>query len=211
MNVKNLFYFILLITFLISCQKEDQESTLDSQQGSEGWQESPREMEDNKENQVIEGIRATPVQPDTPSGGETSSVAPTYMNIELEGYLVPDINLNQFHGKVIFLNHWGSWCPPCRIEMPSIQALYDKYGDQVEFVMIASERRRGAHIPYLEKEGYTFPVYLPRSPISTEMKARAFPTTIILDKKGKVRSNDVGAADWNAPGVHQFLDQLLAE
>lgn len=194
MNLKNLFYFVLVIIFLWSC-KEDAQQT-------------PVASEEKKEQQVIEGIRATPVKPEE-SG--VAVEAPTYMNIDLEGYLVPDINLSQFHGKVIFLNHWGSWCPPCRIEMPSIQALYDKYGDQVEFVMIASERRRGAHIPYLEKEGYTFPVYLPRSPISTEMKARAFPTTIILDKQGKVRSNDVGAADWNAPDVHAFLDALLAE
>lgn len=196
MNLKNLFYFILFTTFVWSCSSET---------------ESPQSSEGQGKEEQIDGIRATPVLPDDSPTATTSSAVPEYMNVELEGYLVPDANLSDFHGKVIFLNHWGSWCPPCRLEMPSIQALYDTYGDQVEFVMIASERRRGAHIPYLEKEGYTFPVYLPKSPISTEMKARAFPTTIIVDKQGKIRSNDVGAADWNAPGVHAFLDELLAE
>ncbi|MDO5655846.1 MAG: TlpA disulfide reductase family protein [Flavobacteriaceae bacterium] len=140
-----------------------------------------------------------------------TSAAPEFMNLGLQGYQVPDINLNELHGQVVFVNHWGSWCGPCRIEMPSIQSLYDKYGEKVKFVMIATERRQGAHIPYLEKEGYTFPVYTMTTPASTEIKPKGFPTTIILDKQGKIRTNDVGAANWDAPSVHEFLDKLLAE
>ncbi len=47
------------------------------------------------------------------------------MNIQLKGVNVPDANLADFKDKVVFLNFWGSWCPPCRAEYPSIQKLYD--------------------------------------------------------------------------------------
>ena len=162
--------------------------------------------------EVVETPQKTEVE-EMPATTEvvTNTAAPEYMNLDLQGFGVPNTNLNSFYGEVVFLNHWGSWCGPCRMEMPSIQKLYDKYGDKVKFVMIASERRPGAHVPYIEKEGFTFPVYVMNSPISTEIKAKGFPTTIVLDKTGKIRTNDVGAADWNSPNVHAFLDELLAE
>ena len=140
-----------------------------------------------------------------------STAAPEYMNLDMQGFGVPNTNLNSMYGEVIFLNHWGSWCGPCRMEMPSIQSLYDKYGDKVKFVMIATERRPGAHVDYIEKEGFTFPVYSMISPASTEIKPKGYPTTIILDRKGQIKTYDVGAADWNAPNVHEFLDKLIAE
>ena len=46
-------------------------------------------------------------------------------NVELKGINVPDANLSDFKGKPIFLNFWGSWCPPCRAEFPTIQSLYE--------------------------------------------------------------------------------------
>lgn len=198
MKLKNLFYLILIISFLGACKEESKVETTAA--------------EETKKEQVIEGVKATPVKKDDKVETSVSATgAPSYMDIELKGYGVPDANVQDFHGKVVFVNHWGSWCPPCRIEMPSIQSLYDDYGDKVEFVMIAMEKRQGAHVPYIEKEGYTFPVYTALSPIVTEMKPRAFPTTIILDKQGQIRISDVGAKDWNAPQVRELLDELLAQ
>lgn len=196
MKLKNLFYFILIVSFLGACKEESKIET---------------PTEETRKDQVIEGVKATPVKKETPAATTTSTGAPSYMDIDLKGYGVPDANVQDFHGKVVFVNHWGSWCPPCRMEMPSIQSLYDDYGDKVEFVMIAMEKRQGAHVPYIEKEGYTFPVYTALSPIVTEMKPRAFPTTIILDKQGQIKISDVGAKDWNAPQVRELLDELLAQ
>ncbi|MDG4946175.1 TlpA family protein disulfide reductase [Weeksellaceae bacterium KMM 9713] len=197
MKLKNLFYIVLIISFLSACKEESKVETTTT--------------EEAKEEQVIEGVKATPVKKEDKAATTSSTGAPSYMDIELKGYGVPDANVQDFHGKVVFVNHWGSWCPPCRMEMPSIQSLYDDYGDKVEFVMIAMEKRQGAHVPYIEKEGYTFPVYTALSPIVTEMKPRAFPTTIILDKQGQIRISDVGAKDWNAPQVRELLDELLAQ
>ena len=194
MNLRSLFYFTFLLTILWSCKNKTQPV-----------------VEENKKEQVIEGTAATPVEDKETAPATSTTGAPEYMNIDLQGFGTPDANLNNFYGKVVFVNHWGSWCPPCRMEMPSIQQLYNDYGDKVEFVMIAMEKKQGAHVPYIEREGFTFPVYTALSPIVTEMKPRAFPTTIILDKEGKIRINDVGAKDWNAPQVREMLDELLAQ
>ena len=197
MNLRSLFYFVFILALLGSCNDKSSEATIVA--------------EDETRNEQGMGDEGSAVPATQESSTVTSTAAPEYMNIELEGFGTPNANLKDFHGEVIFLNHWGSWCPPCRMEMPSIQELYNDYGEKVKFVMIATEKKKGAHVPYIEKEGFTFPVYSALSPISTEMKARAFPTTIIIDKTGKVRINDVGAADWNAPSVRQLLDGLLAE
>lgn len=201
MNIKNLFYLLAVVAVLGACKEESKVETTPT----------ATETQDASGDQVIEGEKAVPVEKEEVATTPSSSAAPDYMNISLKGYGVKDANVQDFLGKVVFVNHWGSWCPPCRMEMPSIQELYNKYGDQVEFVMIATEKRPDAHVPYIEKEGFTFPVYTATSPISTELKPRAFPTTYVLDKTGKIRVSDVGAKDWNADQVHQMLDGLLAE
>lgn len=140
-----------------------------------------------------------------------SDEVPAYLNVELAGLGFPNTNLADFYGEVIFVNYWATWCPPCRKEMPSIQSLYDKYGEKVKFVTVAFEKRQGNLQPFINKNGYTFPVYEASSPLLPEMKTRAYPTTFIINKKGEIKVKDVGAADWNAPQVHELLDKLLAE
>ena len=54
-------------------------------------------------------------------------------NIELKGMNVPNANLKDFKGKVVFLNFWGTWCPPCRQEWPTIQKLYD--GKRIKWIL----------------------------------------------------------------------------
>lgn len=142
---------------------------------------------------------------------ENSSSIPAYLNVDLLGYGVPNTNLANFYGEVIFVNYWATWCPPCRREMPSIQDLYNKYGSKVKFVTVAFEKRPGKLQPFINKNRYTFPVYEAKSPLMPEMKTRAYPTTFIINKKGEIKVKDVGAADWNSPKVHELLDKLLAE
>ncbi|MGI9526424.1 MAG: TlpA family protein disulfide reductase [Weeksellaceae bacterium] len=137
--------------------------------------------------------------------------APSFMDVDLKGYQTPDINLNQFYGEVVFINFWGSWCPPCRIEMPSIQALYDDYGDKVKFAMIAFEKEHGKHIEFINENGYTFPVYEAISPMDSELKPQGFPTTLLVDKKGNILMKDIGARDWNSQEFREQLNELLAQ
>lgn len=115
----------------------------------------------------------------------------------LAGYRAPEftiqdmngntLNLADLRGKPIFINFWASWCPPCRAEMPHIQAAYEKYGDQIQFVMInAIEQDTMEDIKaYLAEAKLTFPVYLDRKNLVNELyQVPGWPTSLFINKQG---------------------------
>lgn len=134
--------------------------------------------------------------------------SPAEMNVQLKGINVPDANLADFKGKVVFLNFWGTWCPPCRAEFPTIQKLYDAKKDKVQFVLIAMQDEEANVKNFLKEHHYTTPVYLVTSPLSEKMLPKVYPTTFILGKNGRILKKDDGASDWNSDSVHQFIDSV---
>ena len=134
--------------------------------------------------------------------------SPEEMNVQLKGINVPDANLADFKDKVVFLNFWGTWCPPCRAEFPTIQKLYDAKKDKVQFVLIAMQDEEEKVKQFLKEHNYTTPVYLVTSPLSEKMLPKVYPTTFILGKNGRILKKDDGASDWNSDSVHQFIDSV---
>ncbi len=198
--------FVLLSSVMAfsACKKQQEnESTTQAVETLNKTKESKKQEIVNDKKEAVENV------------AEVAKTIPedvSYLNVDLKGFNTDDINLADLRGNVIFLNHWGSWCPPCRREMPSIQALYDGYKDKVKFAMVATERRPGMLQQFMEKEKYTFPVYEPNSPMATKIKPQGgFPTTMILDKNGVIKAQHVGAADWNTPEVHKLLNELLSQ
>lgn len=134
--------------------------------------------------------------------------SPEEMNVQLKGINVPDANFADFKNKVVFLNFWGTWCPPCRAEFPTIQKLYDAKKGKVQFVLIAMQDEEENVKKLLKENNYTTPVYLATSPLSEKMLPKVFPTTYILGKNGRILKKDDGASDWNSDSVHQFIDSV---
>lgn len=134
------------------------------------------------------------------------------LDIDLTGFNgTADSNLKEHRGKVVFLNMWGSWCPPCVEEMPSIQKLYEAKGDQVSFVLITMQDKAERFVPFLEKHNYSMPVYEANSLLPKALIPNAFPTTFIINKKGEVVEKVTRSRNWNEEEVHKMLDKLLAE
>lgn len=121
-----------------------------------------------------------------------------------------NVNLKDLSGKVVFINHWATWCPPCRAEMPSLDALYKDYKDKIIFLFVASDNKREV-TKYYTKNGFDFPTYNTISSIPKEINTSSIPATFILDKKGNVALEEFGPENWNTESVRATLDALLAE
>ncbi len=134
------------------------------------------------------------------------------MSIALKGYNgASHANLADFRGEVVFLNFWGSWCQPCVAEMPSIQKLYDSYGNKIKIVLITMNDRPEKFIPFLEKNNYSMPVYEANSLIPKVLIPHSFPTTYIINKKGEVVLKEIKSADWSSPEIYNLMNKLLDE
>ena len=138
---------------------------------------------------------------------------------EAADFTLPDLRgtphrLSEFRGKVVFLNLWATWCPPCRMEMPSMQALYHRLKDR-DFVMLAvAEDEGGAEAvgPFVRDLGLTFPVLIdPDATVSPRFGATGYPETFIIDREGRVINHTIGPEDWDSEQMLAYFEQLLAK
>jgi thiol-disulfide isomerase/thioredoxin len=141
---------------------------------------------------------------------EESKKLTTY-NWDLKGLNTPTINFNTLENKVIFVNFWATWCPPCRAEMPMIQKLYNDYKNKVAFIFVTNENWETVN-SFFSKNNYNLPTYNSlNTPPQLFLQTNSIPATYLIDKKGNVRISKVGAADWDSNKVRNFLDELIAE
>ena len=118
------------------------------------------------------------------------------------------VNFADSEGKVILVNLWATWCPPCVAEMPSLQKLYDTYGDKVAFYFVSSESPDKLSA-FLQKKGYDFPVFVEKQAPPKLLQSRSLPSTFVIAKDGRIVIYKTGAADWNSNKVHNILEGLL--
>jgi len=122
------------------------------------------------------------------------------------------VSLTDFRGKVVFVNVWATWCPPCREEMPSMQKLYERFKNE-EFKILAvsiDSNGREAVAPFMEKLNLTFPALLdPESKMWGLYGLTGVPESVIMDREGLVVKKIVGAIDWAAQDVFRFFQELI--
>ncbi len=111
-------------------------------------------------------------------------------------------------GEVIFLNFWGTYCPPCLAEMPEIQRIYNDYGDKVRFILVSAEQQSKVD-SFLEDKGYDLPSYFGGRNLPDALSVRSIPTTFIISRDGWIVSKKVGAADWDSRATRRVFDELL--
>ncbi len=129
----------------------------------------------------------------TASGAETD-LAPDILFTDAEGQ---EVHLSEFYGKPIVLNFWASWCPPCKAELPDFEAMYQTYGDRVQFVMVNLTDHQYETVEiaqnYIRGEGFTFPVYFDTAgQASRHYDLYSIPVTYFINADGSIRSHTVG-------------------
>ncbi|WP_428069513.1 TlpA family protein disulfide reductase [Chryseobacterium gambrini] len=142
---------------------------------------------------------------------EESSLVPPNFSVKNENGEITETS--QLRGKVVFINFWASWCPPCRAEFPSVQKLYDRYrsNENMVFLTVNLDDEIILGKKYLQKEKFSIPFLVPDSSIPKELYSGSLPTTVILDKTGKIRMHHSGMADYSKDSFYQEIEQLLKE
>lgn len=108
------------------------------------------------------------------------------------------ISLSDYHGKVVFLNFWATWCPPCQREMPEIQKLFEKYKDSNDIAIVTVVMPGGREMDasgikkFLKEKDFTMPVIFDDGRLSNEYQITNLPTTYMLDRNGDKYGSVVG-------------------
>lgn len=140
---------------------------------------------------------AVPVEVNLPS--------PTLLLEDLQGN---PVSLSDYEGNVILVNLWATWCPPCREEMPTLQAFYEKYKPN-GFVLIAIDQGESLEqtLPFVTENNLSFPVWLdPSGEAGRVFNTMSLPSSYVIDREGRIRLMWIGAiSEQNlekyAPGI----------
>lgn len=135
-------------------------------------------------------------------------IAPDFTLNDIKGNQVA---LKDFKGRIVFLNFWPTWCPPCRLEMPSMERLYQELKDR-DLVMLALDMQESEKLvkAFISEFNLSFPSLLDREgDISFLYGVRGLPTTYIIDREGKIIGKAVGPRDWASQDALQLFQSLL--
>ena len=121
----------------------------------------------------------------------TNEVAPDFKLTDLDG---KSITLADYEGKVVFVNFWATWCPPCRQEIPGFVEVYEKYKDKgFVIVGVAVSDVENKVVDYVKENKMTYPCAMGTSQIIKDYEpGNAIPATIIIDREGNIHHKHVG-------------------
>lgn len=140
----------------------------------------------------------------------TPRLAPDFAVPDLQGQAT---RLSAYRGKVVLLNLWTTWCPPCREEMPSMERLWRQLRDR-GFVLLAVSQDEGGRAlvaPFVEQLALTFPVLVdPEHQVGDRYGVWGYPESFLIDREGRIVERVIGPRDWMAPAQVEAIERLLA-
>ena len=159
------------------------------------------------------GLAVLWAPPSATRGVEVGDLAPDYGAPLLSGEAV---SLSDQRGRVVLVNIWATWCGPCRVEMPPIEQVYERYSNEGCSVLAVSVDAGPDHREkverFIEEYGLAFPVLLdPDGRVTRVFQTVGVPETFVLDRQGVIVKKVIGATEWDAPAQKALIDRLLAE
>ena len=122
------------------------------------------------------------------------------------------ISLHDLRGKVVVLNFWATWCPPCVEEMPSLMRMQQQLGDTVTVLAVSTDQSESAYQQFLaDRHIHLLTVRDPSGESNGRYGTKQFPESFIIDKRGVVRRKFIGPVDWTKPEIEHDLRQLAQQ
>ena len=137
---------------------------------------------------------------------------------ESPGFTLPDLNgvvhgLSSLRGRVVVLNYWATWCPPCIDEMPSLEKLHKALDSKgLSVIGVSVDERYTDVVEFVDSLDLTFTILHDEGmKVSRSYQTFRYPETFIIGRDGRLKSKVVGSRDWIAPSVIRDLVELLNE
>ncbi len=121
------------------------------------------------------------------------------------------VDSTSFRGKLVVLNFWATWCPPCRLEMPAMERLYQEFrGKGLEIVAVNFMESREQVQAFAEEQKLTYPMLLDsKAEIAEQYGVMRLPETVLIGRKGEVLAKSIGFKDWYKDDVRELVGALL--
>jgi len=155
---------------------------------------------------MVAGSSRPPYEP-----AQLVDVGATAPDFQLEDTKGNKVSLASLRGKVVLVNFWATWCPPCRAEMPSMEKLYEAMAGE-DFIMLAinvEENGRSAVPEFLNRSPHSFPIlYDDQGVVQKLYGVYKFPESFVIRKDGVIDDKVVGAIDWAHPETIAYFKEL---
>lgn len=143
---------------------------------------------------------------------EEAEAAPDYAAVTLDG---DSIALSDLRGEVVLLNVWATWCVPCRVEIPELQALHEAHGAQglrVIGVTVDSRAASDDVVDFIDELGMTYDIWAdPDHRVLNRFRAAGVPITVLIDRAGQIAWRHLGMFDRGDPELLRALERTLAD
>jgi peroxiredoxin len=136
--------------------------------------------------------------------------APDFSTVDIAGR---PVGRDSYLGKVVVLNFWATWCPPCRLEMPSMEKLYREFEDQgLEIVAVNFMESPELVKEFVLEEGLTYPILIDRqASIAESYGVMRLPETVLIGRRGNLLGKSAGYKDWYKQDVRDLVSLLLKD
>lgn len=158
--------------------------------------------------------------PNPPTGGSRDTASPVdaekSVNSKAPDFSLKDaygksLSLSSLKGKVVLVNFWATWCPPCKAEMPSMNRLYNEIrGRGFEVVAISTDNSLSTVKDFLARNRIDFPVLFDETKsVTRQYHVFSMPTTFLIDRSGMIVEKFYGEEDWTDPVIRKKIEKLL--